>query len=330
MNIRRFRGETVIMTRSFSMFFLLPFIPAFAAAAVSIGEAVGIGMSVVGIGAAIKGTAGYNQAKTVRKTANVEYQDMVLCLKRKARAVQNRFTAFGILKLRTYTGVIQKAVKVLSRFKDIDLSSFRDMQVEHITFLKDEITLLETSCIKASDVLSCLAVGVNTAVNDRIPYKDTPPLVQSVGAFGIKEVPGNGLPNIPYAAIALAGISWGLSGNAAKSAAEADAMLLDQEKEKMKAVLAGFRAMGDRVTEGESLIATLSEKLKAVLETLTQPEKETVKTACAATIEAAIALTRALKQVIETDICTGNGMINAQSGVVFHKIRKEYGGTGNV
>jgi hypothetical protein len=245
----------------------------------------------------------------------------------KARTVQNRFTAFGILKLRTYTGVIREAVKALSRFKNIGLSSFRDMQVEHISFLKDEIALLETSCIKASDVLSCLSVGINTAVNDRMPYKDTPPLVQSVGAFGIKEIPGNGLPNIPYAAIALAGISWGLSGNAAKSAAEADAVLLDREKEKLKAVLAGFRAMGDRITEGESLIAMLTGKLKTVLEKLTQPEKETVQTA---DIEAAIALTRALKQVIETDICTGNGMINAQSGVVFHKIRKEYGGTGNV
>jgi hypothetical protein len=167
---------------------------------------------------------------------------------------------------------------------------------------------------------------VNTAVNDRIPYKDTPPLVQSVGAFGIKDIPGGGLPDIPYAAIALAGISWGLSGNAAKSAAEADAISLDREKEKMKSVLAGFKILLDRVIEGESLIATLAGKLTAVLETLKQPEKETGQTVCAANIEAAITLTRALKQVIETDICTGNGLINAQSGVVFRKIRKEYGG----
>jgi hypothetical protein len=314
------------MTRSFSMFFLLPFIPALAAAALSIGEAVGIGASVIGIGAAVKGAVDYNQAKTVRKTANQEYQDMILKLKKKARAVQNRFTAFGILKLRTYTGVIREAVETLSRFKNTGLSAFRDIQVEHIGFLANESELLETSCIKASDILSCLSVGVNTAVNDRIPYKDTPPLVQSIGAFGIKDIPASGLPAIPYAAIALVGISWGLSGNAAKSAAETDAVLLGREKEKMKSVLAGFMVLLDRVTEGESLIADLTRKLKAVLETLKQPEKEGIQRDGAAGIEAAIALTRALKQLIETDICTGNGMINAQSGVVFHKIRKEYGG----
>jgi hypothetical protein len=98
----------------------------------------------------------------------------------------------------------------------------------------------------------------------------------------------------------------------------------------MKAVLAGFRALLDRVAEGESLIAMLTGKLKAVLETLEESEKETIQTSGAANIETAIALTRALKQIIETDICAGNGMINAQSGVVFHKIRKEYGGTRHV
>jgi hypothetical protein len=330
MNIRRFRGETVIITRSFSMFFLLPFISALAAAAISLGEAVGIGAGAVGIGAAVKGTADYTQAKTVRKKANTAYQNMVRCLKREARAVQNRFTAFGLLKLQTYTGVIREAVGVLSCFKDIGLTSFRDIQVEHISFLNTEIALLETSCIKASDVLSCLSAGVNTAVNDRIPYKDTPPFIQSIGALGIKAVPGNGLPAIPYAAIAMAGISWGVSGNAAKSAAEADALSLDREKEKMKSVLAGFKTLLDRITEGESLIAMLTGKLKAVLETLEKPDKETIQTTGAASIETAIALTRALKQVIETDICAGNGMLNPQSGVVFHKIRKEYGGVEHV
>jgi hypothetical protein len=307
------------------MLFLLPLLPAFAAA-FSIGEAIGISASAIGIGAAIKGAVDYNHATSLRKTANEEYRNMVLALKRKARAVQKRFEAFGMLKLKTYTGVIQEAVNVLSRFKNVGLSSFKDIQVEHIGFLENEIAVLETSCIKASDVLSCLSVGVNTAVNDRIPYKDTPPIMRSVGAFGIKEVPGSGLPNIPYAAIALAGISWGLSGSMAKSAAEAGAVLLEREKEKMKAVLSGFKALSDRITEGESLITALAGKLKAVLKTLGTPEKEANQTARTAGIEAAISLARALKQVIETDICTGNGMINALSGVVFHKIRKEYGG----
>jgi hypothetical protein len=254
---------------------------------------------------------------------------MVLTVKRKARAVQNKFTAFGMLKLQTYSGVIRKAAELLSRFKTVDLSSFRDIQVEHVAFLKNDVAPLETSCVKAGDVLSCLSIGVNTAVNDRIPYKDTPPLIPSIGAFGMKNFPGSGLPCIPYAAIALAGISWGISGGTAKSAAEAGAAALSGETEKLKTVLAGFRAVLGRIAEGESLIRTLTGKLETALETLGtcgKPEKNAVSEAAAFHIETAIALTRALKQVIETDVCTGNGMVNAQSGVVFRKIKKEYGG----
>jgi hypothetical protein len=315
------------------MFFLLPLLPAFAALTISIGEAVGIGASAFGIGAAVKGAADYNRAASLRKSANGEYQNMVLCLKRKARAVQDRFAAFGMLKLQTYTGVIREAVEVLSRFKTIDLSSFRDMEVEHIAFLKDDAALLETSCVRASDVLSCLSIGVNTAVNDRIPYKDTPPILRTIGSFGMNGFPGNGLPCIPYAAIALAGVSWGLSGSAAKSAAETDAASLSRETEKMQSVLAGLRAAVDRIDEGESLITALAGKLKKVLETLGtfgKPENQTVSAAMKVHLETAVSLTRALKQVIETDICTGNGMLNAQSGVIFHKIRKEYGGAAYV
>jgi hypothetical protein len=312
------------------MLFLFPVLPAFAALAVSIGEAAGIGAGVFGVGAALKGAADYNRAASLRKTANEAYQNMALRLKQKARSLQNRFTAFGTLKLQTYTGVIRKAAAVLSRFKTVDLSSFTDMRVEHIAFLKNDAAPPETSCVKASDVLSCLSIGVHAAVNDRIPYRDTPPLRKFIGAFGMNGFPGNGLPRIPCAAAALAGLSWGISGNAAKSAAESDAAALSRETEKMQSVLAGFEMMAGRIDEGEALITALAGKLKQVLQTLGKSEKEAVQPSVAANLETAISLTRALKQVIETDVCTGNGMINAQSGVVFHKISKEYGGAGHV
>jgi hypothetical protein len=238
-----------------------------------------------------------------------------------------------MLKRQTYTGVIRDAAETLSRFKTIDLSSFRNMEVEYIAFLKDDAALLETSCVRASDVLSCLSLGVNTAASDRIPYKDSPPILRAAGAFGINGFPGNGMPRIPYAALALAGVSWGLSGSAAKSAAETDAAALSRETKTMQSVLAGFTAMLDRIDEGETLITDLAGKLKKVLETLGafgKPEDQTVSAAMKVHLETAVSLTRVLKQVIETDICIGNGMLNAQSGVVFHKISKEYGGDGHV
>ncbi|MDR2476165.1 MAG: hypothetical protein LBD18_00055 [Treponema sp.] len=116
-------------------------------------------------------------------------------INRKAREAQNQLESFGLLKLRTYTGIIGEAVETLSRFISVDLSAFKDIQVERIRFFSNELVGLKNSVVKASYVLSCLAVGVTTAVNDRFPYKDTPPIFKTIGAFGLK-IPANDLPNI--------------------------------------------------------------------------------------------------------------------------------------
>jgi hypothetical protein len=198
------------------MVFPLSLLPAFAAATVSIGEALGIGAGVIGIGAAVKGTADYHRAKTIQENAGAGYQKAVRRVERKAMEAQKKLEDFGPLKLRTYTGVISEAAELLSNFINVSLSSFKDIQVERIRLFINELSELKEPALKASDALSCLSTGVTTAVNGRFPYKDTPPLFQSIGAFGLKPLPVNGLPPIPYAAIVMAGITWGLSGNAAK------------------------------------------------------------------------------------------------------------------
>ena len=303
------------------MIFLLPFLPAFAAATVSIGEAIGIGASVIGIGAAVKGAADYHKAQSIQQNAASEYRETVERIERKSKAVQKRLESFGLLKLQTYTGIIKEAVNVLSNFISVDLSLFKDIQVERIRFFSTELTGLKESVIKASDVLSCLSVGVNTAVHDRFPYKDTPPIFQTIGAFGLKPLPTNGLPYIPYTAITMAGLTWGISGNMAKTQAETNAVYASSEIEKMKPVETGFDALIECIAEGEKLIGALTGKLRLLLAELKLlPESD--KTA--GRIENAIALTKALKQIIEVDICDGNGLLTPQSGVLFHAIRKEY------
>jgi hypothetical protein len=305
------------------MIFLLPFLPVFAAATVSIGEALGIGASVIGIGAAVKGALDYHQAKSLQENANAEYQKMIRCIEQKSKEVQKKLEDFGLLKLQTYTGVIREAVELLSKFISIDLSSFKDIQVERIRFFSSELAGLKESVVKASDVLSCLSVGVNTAVHDRIPYKDTPPIFQRIGAFGLKNVPlpKNGLPPIPYAAITMAGLSWGLSGSAAKLQAETNAVYASSEIEKMKQIEPGFDAILERIAEGENLINALTGKLRLTLAELKLlPESPETP----GRIENAVSLTRALKQVIEVDICAGNGLLTAESGVLFYAVRKEH------
>jgi hypothetical protein len=151
------------------MIFLLPFSPAFAAATLSIGEAIGIGASLIGIGAVIKGAADFHTAKSVQDDALGEYRRTAGRIERQSKEAQKRLESFGLLKLRTYSGVIRDAVKVLSNFVTVDLSAFKDLQVEQIQVFNNEIPGLRESVVKASDVLSCLSVGVNTAVHDRFP-----------------------------------------------------------------------------------------------------------------------------------------------------------------
>jgi hypothetical protein len=303
------------------VFFLLPLLPAFAALTVSLGEAIGIGASAFGIGAAIKGSVDYNHAKTIQEKAHSRYLDMTERIRRKTRSVQNRLEEFAKLKLRTYTEIIHEAVESLLPFKSIDLSSFTDTQVEHISFFTHELDTLKESVIKASNVLSCLSIGVTTAVNDRIPYKDTPPILKDIGLSGMKVNPASDLPAVSHAAIMMAGLSWGISGSTAKTQAENNAVHITHTTKKMEQTLAGFDALLDRITEGENLIKALTEKLRQALSLLPDTSDGHEP---AASIETAISLVRALKKIIETDICTDNGLLTAESGVLFRKVQKEY------
>ena len=297
------------------------FLPFIAGLTITIGEAIGIGASVVGIGAAIKGAADYHEAKSIQESSCANYQNALNQINRKSKEVLEKFESFGLLKLKTYTGVIREAVELLSNHIKVDLSSFNDIQIEQINIFSNELIGLKESVIKASDVLSCLSVGVNTAVNDRFQYKDTPPIFQTIGAFGIKKFPHSTLPNIPYAAITMAGITWGLSGSNARLQAETNAIYASNEIEKMKLVESGFEALVSRINEGEKLINILTEKLLNALTVIsTLPEKDETMNQ----IENVLALTRALKQVIEVDICCGNGLLTPESGVMFHAVRKEY------
>jgi hypothetical protein len=125
----------------------------------------------------------------------------------------------------------------------------------------------------------------------------------------------------------MAGLSWGISGATAKTQAHMTAAQLSCKTEKLKSVLVGYTTLLGRIGEGEHLIASLTEKLLMILSSLNSapmlPQDET-SPETTAFIETAISLVRALKQVIETDVCDGNGFLIAKSGVVFNKIKKEY------
>ena len=63
---------------------MLFLIPAAAAFTVTVGEAIGIGATVFGIGAGIKGAIDYKKAKKLKAEADEDYQEMAYRIKRRA------------------------------------------------------------------------------------------------------------------------------------------------------------------------------------------------------------------------------------------------------
>jgi len=71
------------------MLFLLPLAALKAAAVtVTVGEAIGIGATVFGIGAGIKGAVDFHKAKKLKAEAEREYQEMVSRIKRRTNRLK--------------------------------------------------------------------------------------------------------------------------------------------------------------------------------------------------------------------------------------------------
>jgi hypothetical protein len=215
-------------------------------------------------------------------------------------------------------------VKKLSKYKAIDLSAYKAITVESVRFINAELDNLEKTCIKASDILHCISVGINTALNDSIPYKNTPVLIELVGAFGIGKSTKQ-LPAIPYAGITMAGINWGISGSYAKTAAQEATVEVKIETERMACVLDRLRAVINRVDEGEVLLYALSAKLKKSLDKLQllAGENEDLSEEAGKEIDISVRIIKSIKQVIETDICNAEGFLTKKSGIIFRKIEQE-------
>ena len=212
----------------------------------------------------------------------------------------------------------------MSKYKSIDLSAYKTITVESIRFIGAELGNLEETCIQASDVLNCISIAINTELNDRIPYKNTPAILEIIGALGGRKT-FKGLPAIPYAGITMAGVNWGIAGSHAKTKAEKESVEVKIETERMSNVLSGLRAIENRVNEGKALLYALSVKLKKSLDKLQELASDSTELSdeAAKELDISVKLIKSIKQVIETDICNADGFITKKSGVIFHKIEKE-------
>jgi len=212
----------------------------------------------------------------------------------------------------------------LSLYKTVDLTAYKTVAVENVRFMHAELENLEQSCIQASDVLNCFSTGISSALYDRIPHKNTPVLIETAGAFGVRAA-ARQLPAIPYAGITMAGICWGISGNLAWVKAQEASAEAKIETERMACVLGGLKAVENRIAEGEGLLFALSKKLKESLDALQSlaGNGNELSEEAAKKLDASVQLVQSIKQVIETDVCNADCFLIKKSGVVFRKIEKE-------
>jgi len=73
----------------------LPIIAAATAATVTVGELVGIGATVFGIGAGIKGAVDYQKAKKLKEEADAEYREMSTRIRRDAARLKKNSEALA-------------------------------------------------------------------------------------------------------------------------------------------------------------------------------------------------------------------------------------------
>ena len=64
--------------------FILPVVMAATAVKITVAEVIGIGATVFGIGAGIKGAMDYSKAKKLKAEAEAEYQEMATRIRRRS------------------------------------------------------------------------------------------------------------------------------------------------------------------------------------------------------------------------------------------------------
>jgi hypothetical protein len=278
----------ISVAREGYMFPLLGIIAA-GVSALTAGEAVGLGLTAVGIGASIKGMMDQNEAEEIETEARESYHAMFKKLHRKASSVKDRLEAFSELKREVYQNEIKKAVEVLSCYKEVNLSAYQETAIKSIQCIAEDIAAIECFAYEPESVLSFLAKGA-------------------------------------FLTFPIAGFSLAVKGSEALTEAELLSANIRIETARMEKTMITLDAITGRIREGKQLIQALIGQTDPIISALDsyrsrgekQPSISVMKQ-----VEGAIILIKALKAVIEVDILTSKGLLNGNAGVVFSKVKRE-------
>lgn len=274
------------------MFFLLPLLPAIGAALTSTEIITGV-ITAVGVGVTIKGAVDYHDAKKTEAEALEDYESQKALVNRELNKVNSAFEKFGMEKIAAYNGVLKRSVTTLLKYRNVTLSKFKPGDLGKIRYLDNDIQDFFGTYHKDTNRLS-----MNSSLS-----------LQRLGAFGLS---GSFLNN----SISLIGqsLSFAISGSRAKTQALQVSSVVKIEREKMEDTIALCRCLRKRIAEGSSVLQSLTNKMSSIMEDLKLPIKSHERER---RIDALLCLSKTMKKVIDTEICTTEGVLLEKAGLLY-------------
>lgn len=291
------------------MFFLLPLIPVIGAAITSAEIISGI-VTAVGVGATIKGTVDYHDAKKKETEALEHYELKKSKVNNEVKRVQASLEKFGSQKIAAYNGVLRQSVNILIEYKNVHLSKLKNGTAGKVQYLNKDMRDFFDVYNKDTDRISMLSKKLNSGVNKINASLD----LQRLGAFGMS---GSMLNN--SISLLTQSISFAVGGSRAKDKAQKVASAVRIERERMEETITLCRNLRKRIAEGSSVLNRLSNDMTHVMEDLAQDQESSAQES---SIEKLLLLSKTMKRVIDIDICTTEGVLLEKAGLLYTEVNK--------
>ena len=295
------------------MFFLLPLLPILTTATATIGTAeIAAGTATaIGIGMTAKGLFDRKRAATIRTEAEAEYQTALNAERISVKRVKRKLIEFGKMKLSLYDSVLQKAINIVSLYKD-DVSA---------DSLQDEIALFRKYYVRSRK--RCTMRKHQMQIENSVSYEERQrQFYLYMGAFGLRNIehsPASSLYDIVLHFI--------VSGMEELHSAERFAYAAETESAEIYKRTVLCKKILQRLDEGILVIRHLSQKLITLCNKFDM-KKESVNVISlqekTALITDIVAVGNTLLRIIAVDICSVERKLLKEAGLIYAKTDKEF------
>ncbi|MGI5106701.1 hypothetical protein H0R94_06630 [Treponema socranskii] len=295
------------------MFFLLPLLPILttAAATISTAEIAAGTAAAMGIGMTAKSLLDRKQTAAIRTEAETEYQRALSAEQISVKGIKHKLIEFGKIKRAMYDIVLQKAIHTVSACKD-------DAAADS---LQGEITLFKEHYAKSRK--RCSMQRQRLLRESKSSYEDIQKQFDlHMGAFGLYN-------SVRPAAASLYDtvLHFIVGGMENRHRAERFAWAVKTENAEIHKRAALYKKLLQRLDEGIAVIRHLSQKLTILCNRLDTEQKSAQTLSLSEKtllIRDSIAIGNTLLRIIEIDICSVEGKLLKEAGLIYTTTGKEF------